>query len=1042
VKKKRIDLKYILKSNIEDAAYQETLSAYGFRNPKGAVGSIRSMVGDQATYDYFSLSFPVLLEVISRSPDPDMALNNFERFVSAVPGKLQFFSALSRFPHLAQFLIKLFGTSQFLTDALVRNPEYLAWLADRDMLNTIKDAEALRLEIEDTVLVFGNYEARLNSLRRLKRREMLRIGIKDIIGAARLEETVIELSNLGDAVLWAAWRMAQDELQKKYGVPKEGDADAGFAVISMGKLGGRELNYSSDIDVMFVYSGDGETDPAGFEKAVRTSNREYFTKMGEMIIQIIGSATKEGYVFRIDTRLRPEGSTGPLVRSLDSYEEYYSAWGAAWERMALIKARFSAGDEVLGDAFIKMIQPFVYRKVLSQSAVDEIRDIKKRIEREVTKKGQTHSEVKLGYGGIREIEFTVQIIQLISAGKEPHIKTGTTLTAILAIADAGIFTKEEAFRLMDAYRFLRNVEHFIQIEHYLQIHALPEHSAEMTRLAKRLGYADSDTAKAGELLMKDFKGYTEFVHGVHARIFAGDEDETKNAELDFLHRKDADDEARGYFAKIGFKDTGRALGILKLLVQGPGYTHVSPETVRIFHHFAADLFACLAGSPDPDMAFNNFERFVTSQGARSVFYKMLDENRQLLRLLVALGGHSQYLCDIVFAHPDTLGEVLRSGVLERKKTAAEFRGELSAKTRGVSDLPEVMDQLRRYKKGEVVRIGVKDILSIAPLEDTLAEISSLADAFVTVIRELAGQSLRADYGDPMEDGRPARFAVFGMGKLGGAEIGYSSDLDIIFVYDGEGHTSGKKQITNQEYFAKLSEKIISILGASTGEGTLYRVDARLRPGGKSGFIVLSLDGYRRYYGERSMTWEKQSLTKARLICGDGALGAGFQQIVDAYLYAVPLTPQEAGEIRHMRGRMETERVKDHERGMHIKLGSGGIVDVEFVTQVLQLANGSTDPGVRLTNTLACLHRLNEKGYIRPGDFTVLHDGYLFLRRIENKIRIVSDLSLDTLPRDEQKLLVLVKRLGYCAGGELVKGFLDDYKGHTAKIREIFDRIVK
>jgi len=1041
--KKRIDLKYILNEKIEDAAYKETLSAYGFQNPKGAVANIRAMVGDQATYEYFSLCFPILLEEISQSPDPDMALNNFDRFVAAAASKMAFFSTLSRYPHLVRFLIKLFGTSQFLTDALIRNPEYLDWLADRDLLNVVKEPEALRAEIEDTVLVFGNYEARLNSLRRFKRREMLRIGIKDIIGVARLEETVIELSNLGDGVLWAAWKMAQDELVKKYGVPKdENGAEAGFAIISMGKLGGRELNYSSDIDVMFVYSGEGETVPAGAEKVLRISNHEYFTRMGEMIIQIIGSSTREGYVFRIDTRLRPEGSTGPLVRPLDSYEEYYSAWGAAWERMALIKARFSAGDEALGRAFIKMIQPFVYQKILSQSAVDEIRAIKKRIEREVTKKGQTRSEVKLGYGGIREIEFTVQIIQLISAGKQPHIKTGTTMTAILAIADAGIFTREEAFRLIDAYRFLRNVEHFIQIEHYLQIHNLPEHSAEVTRLAKRLGYADAAPAKAGERLMKDFSEYTEFVHAVHQRVFAGDDADGKNAELDFLHKKDADDEARDYFARIGFKDAPRAAAILKLLVKGPGYIHVSPDTARIFINFAPDLFECLKTSPDPDMAFNNFERFVSSQGARSVFYKMLDENRQLVRLLAAIGGHSQFLSDIVVAHPDTLGEVVRAGAFEKRKTTDEFRREIAAKIAGMTGLSEVMQGLRRYKKGEIVRIGVKDILCIASLEETLSEISSLADAFLGVIYELSRKALAAEYGAPAAGKESARYAIFGLGKLGGAELGYSSDLDIIFAYDGEGTTDGKKKVTNQEYFAKLSEKIISILGSSTGEGVLYRVDARLRPGGKSDFLVLSLDGYRNYYGVRSMTWEKQALTKARFICGDGALGANFGELVSGYLYTAPLTAKETGEIRHMRTRMETERVKDHERGLHIKLSSGGIVDVEFVTQVLQLLHGAADPDVRVTNTVACLNRLKEKGYVAAEDFTTLRDGYVFLRRIENKIRIVSDLSLDTLPKDEHKLLMLVKRLGYAADGDLVKEFLEEYKWYTARIREVFDRIVK
>ncbi|MDP8262795.1 MAG: bifunctional [glutamate--ammonia ligase]-adenylyl-L-tyrosine phosphorylase/[glutamate--ammonia-ligase] adenylyltransferase [Candidatus Ancaeobacter aquaticus] len=1050
---KRIHLKDILNTDINSKKYADIISSYGFIDIDKVVTSVRNMVTDDAIYEYFSLIFPTLLDEFSRSPDPDTALNNFDRFINGSFSKIALFLTLSQKSDSVRILIKLLGTSQFLSDALIRNPEYFDWMTDKEVLSLVGDRTALISDIEESVLIFNDYDSRLNSLRRFKRREMLRIGVKDILGMSRVEETVKELSNIGDAVLTAAYRISHDVLYKKYGTPKETNSDnperdASFAVISMGKLGGEELNYSSDIDVVFVYSEDGMTDVKDIPKAKSITNIEYFTKMGEMILSIIGSTTKEGYVFRIDTRLRPEGNTGPLVRSLESYQEYYAAWGEAWERMALIKARFSAGSEVLGKEFIGAIKPFVYQKSLSQSSIDEIKDIKRRIDHEVSKKGRTFTEVKLGYGGIREIEFTVQVFQLIGGGKNPKLQTPTTLNAIQVLSCADIFNKDDAINLMEAYRFLRVLEHFLQIENELQLHHLPTDNDELNKLAKKLGYADIEEKSAREQLMNDYKRHTDFVHSVHMRIFAKDNTDSNAEGIEYLYENKCSTDSEQYLKEIGFQDIKKAFSNIKFLSEGPGYVHIMPSTVRTFKQFLPDLMKFLKESPDPDMAFNNFERFVSSQGARSVFYKLLDENRNLIKLLVHLGAHSQYLSDTVVTNPDILGQILMPGMLELKKDTSILYKELTARTNMYKSYDDILDEMRRYKKAEIVRIGLKDILGISGLAGTLRDISALADASLKVAVDVALKILVEEYGYPETEignkKKASEYAIFGLGKLGGYEMGYSSDLDIVFVYRGDGQTaSASKSITNREFFAYFAQKVIEIMTKTTVEGSLYKVDIKISPGGKGEGIVHAFEKYQNYYGTSSMTWERQAFTKARCICGDVSLQKDFEILIADYVYGKCLSSKEIKEIYDMRLLMQKERVKTRDKGYHIKLDPGGIVDIEFIVQVIQLMQGCKDKDVRKTNTLEILTILGEKEYLSGNDFMILHNAYIFMRIIENKIRIVSNHSLDAIPHEEKKLKVLIKRLGenYESIGSS-KAFLDQYHVFASKVRAIFDNIFK
>ena len=465
------------------------LKKYCFTDVKKADRNLLSLAGEPPTRRLFAEIVEELLQRICESPDLDAALNNLERFANVAFDRNFFYTLLRDAPALISLLVACFGSSQYLSDTLIRNPEYFEWLMEPGVMSHPRDRNVMYQELSSKVKIPGSLDKKLNAMRRYKRREALRIGLRDLLKEADLETTTLELSNLADASLQIAYELAEAQLTPGFGEPQFVDADgkikkSAFAVIGMGKLGGCELNFSSDIDVMFVYSHEGET-----SKGI--DNREYFTKMSEFIVNALSKVTEEGYVFRVDIRLRPESSTGSIVRSLDSYEAYYEGWGEIWERQALIKARPVAGDAELGRAFIEMIQPFVYQRYLDAKTIElikkDIRNTKAKIEKRIGPKA-VHSHVKLGVGGIREIEFIVQVLQLINGGRDKELQNRNTLKTIELLHTKGYLDEKESTCLKEAYRFLRTVEHRLQIIADRQIHLLPSRKDELNKLAKRMGY--------------------------------------------------------------------------------------------------------------------------------------------------------------------------------------------------------------------------------------------------------------------------------------------------------------------------------------------------------------------------------------------------------------------------------------------------------------------------------------------------------------------------------------------------------------------------
>lgn len=1041
------------------------LSALGFTDGRRAATNLYLLQKDLGRPQAFDRLLPLLLKSSVESPDPDMALNNLERFASSYEDRDQLFIFLAHHKELVPLLLILFGSSQYLSNFLFSEPrEYLLWLSSKDLLkrsvNKESHLEYLRRQISPETSV-----AEVKSiLRRFRKKEYMRIALRDMLGYGTLAEITQEISTVADIGLQIAFEVCNRDLIKRYGRPMVTDADGNthegsFTVLGMGKLGGEELNYSSDIDIMYLYSSEKGETTSGL-----LNNHQFYVKLAEMISQVIGATTEEGFVFRVDTRLRPEGERGDLACSLRSYEVYYESWGQTWERAALLKTRPVAGDEALGKSFLAMIQPFVYRKYLDFTAIDEIRNMKIKIDKSIEVKGKGSRDVKLGYGGIREIEFFVQALQLLYGGKEPWVRERNTLRALHRLAQKGFISYEEEDLLFRGYQFLRRVEHMIQIVGERQTHVIPSDAGEMTALAKRLGYKDKGRNKAYELLLKDYAYYTRSVRKIYDGLFVKKEaeeeqkEEVSDCEI-IIGDVVSEEEAVHILAKYSFKDPRKAYRNVILLRDGQPFSHQTPRSRQIFLRIFPSFFSHITVSSDPDLALNNLEALISSVGARETLYSFFEENPQAIESVIRLFSNSEYLSRIVIRHPEIVDLFLDPAEMLRKRTKREMREELFSLIDQSATYSERLEALRKFKYTEELRIGYIDILGYVDTMKASAYISALADVSVAGALKIAEEELERTYGQPFckIDGKSAkaRFCIVGMGKLGGEEITYGSDLDIIFVYSGEGETNGRRLLSNHEYFNHLSSKIISALTSMTREGTVFKVDVRLRPSGSKGPLCQSIEAFTTYVKGHAEIWEFQSLTRARVIAGDESLGREFITAVHRLIYenypSSIFLPQGEGirervlstAIRDMRRRMETEVSREDNEYYDVKVGAGGIVDIEFIVQYLQLSHGSKSPGIKVTNTFLALESLYKEGLLSKESYTALRKSYIFLRTLESRLRIVHNMPSHLLPRDPERLISLAGRMGYKDTGRMpaTKRLIRELESLRKRVRGIFENVL-
>ncbi|MGR3309179.1 MAG: bifunctional [glutamate--ammonia ligase]-adenylyl-L-tyrosine phosphorylase/[glutamate--ammonia-ligase] adenylyltransferase [Candidatus Brocadiales bacterium] len=1041
------DLVFAYGLNDDDAV--STLRRYGFQNIKLAQKNIRLMAGHEAPVrEAFAKILPFLLETLSHSPDPDMGLNNFERFAIASHSKIALYSFLEEDPALIPIAVQLFSFSQYFSDILIRNPGYFDWLRNSNHEEKLRPKEALTEELFNDLNMLNTFNKKINALRRFKRKEMLRIGYLDLILNEDLETITKRISDLADVEIEAALKIAYEEIREKYGLAEKNVDLLGFCIIALGKLGGAELNYSSDIDIIFVHPP---------ESAEETNLHQFYNKLAELVVKILNMNTEEGHVFRVDTRLRPEGEVGTLARSITSYENHYLNYGETWERQALIKARPVAGNVYLGEVFINTVASFIYRKFLTVSEINDIKRLKRRIEKAVDKRGETYLEVKSGYGGIRDVEFTVQFLQLFYGGQYPRIRHYNTLHALRLLEEAKCIEPAERNILEESYIFMRKVEHRLQTMHELQVHKFSESEEEQRKLALRLGFVDTEGSSTLQKFRDEYNKHTRAARNILEKRFHnvfGEEASVSSNEVDLiLDPEHQDEEFENALRKFNFKDVRKAHRNIDLLVVESSPFPLSPRTRECFANIAPLLLRKVSDAPDPDMALNNFERCTASVGAKAVFFQMLSENPQALEIFVDLCAWSQFLSDILIKSPGMLDQLIDSLVIGEHKDTKQMIGELASLLKIRPDKPalsgaNVICTLHEYRNQELLRIGMRDIVGKTTIQTTMEELSGLAEAILinafSVCQKEMEHSERAptlpspQKGDVWYGGALPKFAIIALGKLGGREINYSSDLDVIFVYKDEGDATARS--SNQLYFAELSQRLMKLLGEMTEWGILYKIDPRLRPTGEGGILVTSLDNFKRYYGgTEARFWERQALTKARWITGDEWFGKELSQLIEDCVYDREWSRNMADEIEEMRERLVQATV-----GKDIKRGLGGIVDIEFTVQLLQLKYGRNRPDIRTTNTLVALHRLYHQDLLEARHYLHLVASYEFLRKVESRLRIVHGISYDRLPDSQEDLDKLAKRLGYGSKeGDIPPSsvLLAENDIHTTIVRKIFKEIL-
>ena len=982
--------------------------------------------------------------LIKNSPSPSLAENHLLRLFEISGTK-----AVGKIPAAdLPALVRLLGSSSYLSDILLRQGNDCCEIFLRQIGIKEKPATEHLADLERAVKQSQSLEDFCAALRRHKQREYLRIGARDLMPSVTLEETVRELSALADASLDAAYRFCRAEVEKDYGVLDLPDTDTPnhFVILGMGKLGGGELNFSSDVDVIFLYESD-EGESAGGPKGKKTP-REFFAEIGTRIIQAMGQVTEDGFVFRIDLRLRPLGANGPLVQSVGSAMLYYESWGQCWERAALIKARAVAGDKELGANFLKEIEPFIYRRYLDYTTVDELRHMKARIENELLAPKEKERNVKLGVGGIREVEFFTQALQLVNGGYEIKLRTPSTLPALAELARREFISKKERDLLTDAYCFLRQVEHKVQIVQEAHAHSIPDGKDEEQALARRLGYRRKGKRSEREQFWQDYRRQTKTVRGIFDGLFYRSQREIENqgasATGSIWHDLDNQKLITQELANAGFADPVKAYENLLAIRDGEVYAPPSTRRLKVMRLLGPALMTEVAKSSAPDRALLNLSQFSHRIGGRTGFLTLLAENPETMRLLVTLFAESQFLTDLFLNRPELIDTLIRIDLTRIEKTKVDMLAELRVALDEYQDIEAKLNALRRHRTEEFIRIGLHDLGGTIELVDVLIQLSDLADACIEAALDLTLADLHEKFGAVPK----GRFAVIGGGKLGGRELDYNSDLDLIFVYDAgeDAHSSGGTQgaIPAHDFYVRVGQKLLSYLSAPTEEGIAYRIDMQLRPSGKSGPLVSPLGAFREYHKTSSQLWERQALIKTRRAAGDAALGKEVEKITAAFAYGRGLDRQGIGEIHHLRMRMERELSGEDESRFNLKKGRGGLVDIEFLTQMLQLAHGYRLPSLRRRETIEALKALHDEKILKSVEYRLLSDGYLFLRRLDHRLRLERDESIDAFEAEPGRLEGIAKALGYNRGRTEKHGpipghkLLREYQSRRERIRACYE----
>lgn len=858
-------------------------------------------------------------------------------------------------------------------------------------------------------------ESLMRDLRRIRSREAVRIAWRNIAGWCDLVEVMTTMSELADACIEKALQHAYRSHCERLGTPlaKTDRNPVGMTVLGLGKLGGRELNFSSDIDLIFAYSEAGETDHPR-----PISNHEFFLKLARSLIGFLETSTADGYVFRVDMRLRPNGESGPLALSFDATEQYYQTHGRDWERYALIKARVIAGKQEKGKELLTRLQPFVYRRYLDFGAFEAVRSMKDMINRELKRKG-VQNNIKLGQGGIREVEFIAQSYQLIRGGREPALQTNQLVPALIYLSRSGVIQKSVCKQLIDAYGFLRNLEHRLQMIRDQQTHRIPD--AEIDR--KRL-LINSDAADWSDL-SRQITDKCGLVHKHFDKIFVpirqvdeSEPDEIKDLWLGLLDSA----VAHKALTELGYTDTASAINEMRSLRNSRVYYAHSKYGRERLDKLMPLCIREAGQTTDPDETLRRMAKFVEAVGRRSVYLVLLIENPLALSQLTKLIGASLWVSSWIQQHPLLLDELLDPITAEAASSEQSLIEELDRRLEQVKpdDLEQQMDVLREVCHGQNLRVAAADVSNLIDWVEVGRRLSMVAETILSRTVDLCIAGVAKTLGCPsVESGTPpATLGIVAYGKLGSRELGYNSDLDIVFLHQGaqaHGNThGGERSIGNEQYYFRLVQRIVHILTTRTAAGVLYEVDMRLRPSGRAGPIVTSLEGFHNYQFNHAWTWEHQALVRARMVVGPASLRTRFEDIRRNVLCQERDPRQLRFDINKMRQKMRTAHDQSNGSRFDLKHGNGGIVDIEFIVQYYVLKCAHEHPElVGPRNNIELIGMLNRIGCVDEGDGKVLAEAYYCYLEAEHQSKLAKQaawVDATEFGQHREHIKVLWKRL--------------------------------
>ena len=916
-------------------------------------------------------------------------------------------------PH-APALLSIFARSEFLIRHLLKYPLLVIKVLDSPFLLQSKSLQTMLAELLHRLNQYDALDKIIvkKELRLFKYEEFLRITIRDLAELAPFVEILEELTAVATCCAQIALEGAHKITQGIIPFKIQFDASeqsapfqqtAPFIVLGLGKLGGNELNYSSDIDPMLICTED----PNEYDHPLTTDKT--LIKTAQSWIELLGETTEDGFVARVDMRLRPGGETAPLFQSLLGTELYYEARGETWERQALIKARPIAGDLPAGEMFLKNLSPFIYSKQIDENMLSEIRKIKERIEKEHLKE---HLNVKLGVGGIREVEFFVQIFQLLFGGAQPLLRQQNTLKTIDLLEQKKFIPSSDAETLRHAYIFLRKLEHRLQMVQELQTHIIPGDVRQQQILARHMGYEEEDIERARRHFLQDLKDTMFRVRSIFSALFDQEYLEIEAAIRNNTHfvNISAEDQAL-------FEDSARQFSALirqseSAHAEDPN-RFTSPLAIRFQH-----LFERIQAHVD--------------------YYQHLLDHPASLQRLSRIAETSEFLWNYLLNHLELLKQLDAREILHSR---SEWEAQLTAKLDDCEGEEARLDALREFKHAITFLIGSAELEGIQFYEQARQRLTILAEVILQAAYLIVREQMRKRFGVPFSGGQPVRLAIIGMGKLGGSELTYHSDLDLIFICSGEGTTSGPRKISNYEYYAKLIQRLISTLSSFTRNGYAYQVDTRLRPSGNGGPLVSTLSYYENYH-QTSLPWERQALLKGRVVAGDLERNwvAVVEESIQKAIYEKGVSKDLKQKILHLRRRKENEISQETEYQKNIKEGYGGMLDIEYLTQYLQMTYGEKIPELQQPRTLEALRNLRIQHILDHSTSETLQKAYTFYRLIESYLRLLCDRDTDMIDFDHiqsDKLILFLHHHGFT-----VTDVVQTYQKTNQTVRTLYLQIMQ